>query len=604
MPLDLWRIKHPWYKEMEEFWQKYRLTYQGGRRFVTTYLKQFSKREPADEFATRQDISYCPSFAASAINDIKNSIYQRMAEIARLDGDKTYQAAIKGLEGGVDLKGASMNNFIGQLLLPELLMMGRVGCFVDMPPIDGPTLADLVGKRPYLYLYTAEQIPAWNWEYVNGEEVLTAVLLHETIDVKDPETGLVTDSQEQVRLLRLVPEGVLVQFYQQEIDSITGVAESKLTKEVMLKGHKKIPFVLSEITHSLLKDICDYQISLLNMESADVAYILKANFPFYYEFFDPRAQTPYVPTAPSGDVSVEGAQAIAQASKAQEINVGPTQGRRVPITGQAPGFIHPSSEPLKASMEKQRQMKNDMRQLINLALGTIEPKFASAESKSMDDRSLEAGLSYIGLELERVERLIGESWAAYMGQATKPPTIKYPRKYSLKTSKDRRDEADQYAELLTQAPSRQYAKEVAKLMARSLLEQQVDDATLDKIMQEIQDAEYINSDAQSIQLDLTNGIVDLVTASNARGYDGEKVVELAKKDHADRLARIQEAQMIGPSGAGGPPGGDNPAARGNPDASGNPKLDAKAEKTKSQKANKDTQKEPVPQDKVKKKEGG
>jgi hypothetical protein len=187
----------------------------------------------------------------------------------------------------------------------------------------------------------------------------------------------------------------------------------------------------------------------------------------------------------------------------------------------------------------------------------------------MDDRSLEAGLSYIGLELERVERLIGEIWASYM--QNKPATIKYPRKYSLKTSKDRREEADQYSKLLMTAPSKQYAKEVAKLMSKALLEQQVDDETLDKINVEIENAGYISSDPEAINLDLTAGLVDLVTASNARGYDGAKVVPLAKQEHAERLIRIQESQM------------KNPAARGIPDASADPKLEAEKEKLESQK---------------------
>lgn len=594
MLLNLTKIKHPYYQYNEENWNKYRLTYGGGRVFTNTYLKTFSKRESPEDFENRKAMSFCPSFAASAINDIKNSIYQRMMEITRIGGHKTYQDAITGKNGGVNLKGASMNNFIGQLLLPELLTMGRVGCFVDMPPVSGSLLSDLQGKQPYLYIYTAEQIPAWNSTTVDGEEILTAVLLKETRDTCDDETNLISGNEDLLRLMTLLPngEGVKVQFYKQVIDKTTGNEYSELINEIILKGHKRIPFVCAEITHSLLKDIADYQIALLNMESADVAYVLKANFPFYYEFFDPRSQSPYTPTAPTGDVSTENAQVIAAQAKAQEIVVGTMAGRRVPIEGQAPGFIHPSSEPLKASMEKQRQMKNDMRQLVNLALGTLEPKFASAESKGMDDRSLEAGLSYIGLELERVERLVGVSWSAYMKGPD--PTIKYPKKYSLKSDKDRREDTKELAELLPKAPSKQYAKEVAKLMAKSLLEQKVSDETLIKIYQEIDDAKYISSDAKDITSDVEAGLVDLITASNARGYEGERVVPLAKKEHEERLTRIAEAQAKASPQADP---NDNPAARGNPDASANPKADAKAEKKESQQ-NHDQDTDPAPSDKT------
>jgi hypothetical protein len=570
--MELWDIKHPWFSEMEENWTKYRLTYLGGQTFIQTYLKQFSKRETSEDFDTRKSVTYCPSFAAATINDVKNSIYQRMPEISRVDGNITYQTAIAGKDGGVNLKGASMNNFIGQELLPELLIMGRVGCFVDMPPIEGNTLAAIQGKRPYLYLYTAEQIPSWQTYCVNGEEILTSLLLKETVDIEDEETGLIVGNEPRARLLRLLPngQGVSVEIFKQEYDPATNKMNTiQLGDTIILQGLKRIPFVISNITHSLLKDAANYQIALLNMESADISYILRANFPFYYEYYDPRMQSAYIPTGPNSDT--ENAQQVL--ARQQEISVGPMHGRRVPVGAGEPGFIHPSSEPLKASMEKQHQMKDDIRKLINLALGSVAPKFASAESKQMDDRGLEAGLSYIGLELERVERLIGEIWAGYVQGAV--PSIKYPRKYSLKTDSDRREEAKQYGELMGKAPSRTYAKEVCKQLTRVLLEQKISDDTLAKIDEEIDKAEYLTSDANDITKDVTAGLVDKVTASNARGYDGAKVVPIAEKEHAERLRILAESQTpgIGPKDA---------AARGL-DKGGQLDNDAKDEKTKYQK---------------------
>jgi hypothetical protein len=68
-------------------------------------------------------------------------------------------------------------------------------------------------------------------------------------------------------------------------------------------------------------------------------------------------------------------------------------------------------------------------------------------------------------------------------------------------------------------------------------------------------AKYISSDPEAITKDLQNGLVSDATASLARGYDASEV-EQAKKDHAERIARIQAAQA--------PPGGGltNPGARG------------------------------------------
>ena len=44
---------------------------------------------------------------------------------------------------------------------------------------------------------------------------------------------------------------------------------------------KRIPFVLLDIGDSLIKDVCDYQIALLNLLSSDISYALRSNFPFF-----------------------------------------------------------------------------------------------------------------------------------------------------------------------------------------------------------------------------------------------------------------------------------------------------------------------------------
>ncbi len=55
-------------------------------------------------------------------------------------------------------------------------------------------------------------------------------------------------------------------------------------------------------------------------------------------------------------------------------------------------------------MSKQQQLKQDIRDLVNLNLSNIKPKLQSAESKQIDEHGLEAGLSALGLVLEHAER--------------------------------------------------------------------------------------------------------------------------------------------------------------------------------------------------------
>jgi hypothetical protein len=353
----------------------------------------------------------------------------------------------------------------------------------------------------------------------------------------------------------------------------------------------RLPFVVLGINESLLADVADYQIGLLNLASSDLNYVKNANFPFYTEQFDPVADNIYArrPGAinvdrTTGKDPAEGTYVEAQRSSSkEEVRVGSLTGRRYPKGLNAPEFIAPPTEPLLASMKKQEQMKQDIYELIDIAAANALPQHASAESKQMDNQGLESGLSMIGLELEWAENEISKIWALY--ENAEPAVIKYPAKYTLKSDEQRLSEADKLNEVKTAVPSRTFAKEVTKRIAHVMLADKVDNNTLDKINSEVDSAEYISSDPDLIKTASELGMVDAVTGSNALGFNGEKVVPQAQEEHAKRLALIAESQAAG-------------AARGNPDAAPVQGKDAtaKAEKTASQKM-KDTQTNPA-QDKT------
>lgn len=543
--LKLESMRHPEWRENIQDWKRWRLAYEGGRAFINQYLAQFSKREDLGEFKARKEMTYCPRFAGAAIDDVKNSIYQRMTDIARIGGDQSYQQAIAGKNGGVDLEGSNMNRFIGQCVLPELLVTAKVGVYVDMPSEVGPTLATNKGKRPYLYYYCAEDITDWCCEYEDDEKFFTSLLLREQQVEYDPITDLAKGAKNVWRYYKLVEDGVYVEF----LDNA-----GTRTGETFLEGMRRIPFIMLELYNSLMQDIADYQIALLNLESSDINYMMKSNFPIYTEQYDPRAEMPFGMPQPDQVVADPDA-------KKKEVVFGNSTGRRYPLHAERPGFIHPSPEPVLASMKKEMDIKNDIRKLLNLSLSNLEPKFASAQSKGMDDRSLESGLSALGLVLQHGESQIAEVWAAYM--KAEVASVTYPRSYSLKSESERREEAKSDAELLPIVPSRTYQKVVAKKIAKTMVGHIVSQDDLVLIEKEIDDAKYISSKAEDIAKDLEMGVVGGQTASVARGYS-EDEYEVAKKDHAERLARIQKAQT--------PPGQglDKPAARGVKDADPNP----------------------------------
>lgn len=546
--------RHPDYTAMTTKWEKWRLTYDGGFEFIKKYMCKLSARETTLDFNDRKSIAYTPNFGKAAINDIKNAIFQRTVDVTRLGGSKSYQQAIKGQDLGVDLQGSSMATFVGAELLKELLVMQKIGVLVDMPRDLGTTQLDKGSKRPYLDTYFAEDILSWAPR--KPIEGFSHLLLKEKIDTTD-KFGLPDGSDLRYRLMVRNDKGVSVTFYNQE---------GQIIKTLQLEV-EKIPFTVFEVPTSLMMDVADYQIALLNIESSDIAFVRKANFPFYYEFFDPKAEGAYQkgPGAP-GDTGI----AADQISKNKEVAVGVTQGRRFPRGIEAPGFINPDAETLRVSMEKGKQLKEDIRLLVNLNLVSMNPRRQASDSKEMDYRSLEASLSYIGLILAKGEQEIANHWEMFE-RNTKPAQIAYPRTYSLKSEGDRRIEGKELEELSDKIPSKTFRKATKYKIARLIMGGDLTDEELITIKKEIDDAPVDTADTGVILSAHKSGLVDDISASTSLGFDGEKVIPQAKLDRAERIKLSMEAQ-----------GGETGEARGTPEFEKG-KQDSVEEKAKKQK---------------------
>lgn len=565
-------LKHPLYDERYRDWTLWRDTYEGGPNFITKYVKKFSARESPDDYARRQEVTYNPAFAKGAVDEIKNSIFSRLVDISRRGGSQSYNDAVSGLKGGVDLVGSSMNSFIGRKILPELLTMSRVGVYVDMPPVAPLTKADerSLGVRPYVYIYRTEDIRSWCYDEDSNGNEFSNILLCEHYNTFDARTGLPNGNAKRYRRMWLGDGCVHVQFYADNGDEISSAGEKASDSTIELPI-TRIPFILLELSDSLLAEVAKYQVALLNLCSSDMSYALSANFPFYTEQFEPRAQNEFArkPGPATGGEAPDGT-----AAKTEEVRVGVSRGRRYPKGMERPGFIHPSSEPLKASMEKQEQMKAEIRQLVNLAVTNLSPKMASAESKGMDRQGLESGLSYIGLELENAERKIAEYWAMY--EKSEPATINYPTNYSVMTEAERRKEAQDLRELLTIIPSRTYQRAIHKRIAELTVSRQLDADSVDKINREIDASDAMTADPEVIFKSIETGTLDLELGSSLLGYP-KGTVDKAAKDHTDRLDRIAKSQAKNNDMING-------AARGVPDLGDGTNQDIKDEK----KAGKDT----------------
>ena len=551
-------LTHPEYRNLYEDWEKWRRTYESGDAYIDYYLKKFSSRENEIDFNIRKEITYVPAFAKAAVNDVKDAIFQRIADVTRGGGPQTYQDGVEGLKGGVDLAGTTMNSFIGTTILPELLMMSKVGVFVDMPELPGETLSDQQGTRPYIYHYPIESILNWDID-VKNNKTYRKLLLRDSIYKTDNTTGLPTEICKRYRYMWVQDGVVLVQFFDKDSKPIDRFGNRGI--DIIELAIPTIPFVLFELPDSLLNDVANYQIALLNLASSDILYSLKSNFPFYIEPFDPRADNLFRRpvghgTPQPGETSVQivqaGEQVDATTAKNYEIEVGATTGRRIPKGLDLPTFIHPSSEPLKASMAKQDELKKDIRMLVKLAVSNLSPKMASAESKDFDERGLEAGLSAIGLVLEAGERAIAQYWQMYgKAELTTSPTVKYPQKYSLQSDKDRRQEAKDMLDVAKEVPSVTFKREAVKQAAVIILGTKVTHERLEAIKKEI-DAVDVVVNPEELHRDIELGLIDLEAASKAKGYP-KGSVNKAANDHAARVERIafSQAKARGANDLGG-----------------------------------------------------
>jgi hypothetical protein len=496
----MFNLQHPDYNVLSQDWDKFRLCYVGGRQFINAYLSKFSAAETEEDFKLRLERAYCPAYAKSGVIETKNTIVQRLSNVVRTGGSENYKLSCYR---NVDKKLNSMTTFMGEYILPELLVMGRVAIFVDSKKLENNLATE--AAEPYLYFYRCEDIINWGYDAENN---LQAVSLREWYTEIDKETGLVINRKTRNRNV-----------YRKD-----GKIHVKTEDSEEILDLKNFPVIILELSESLLTDVADHQIALLNLASSDINFCLKANVPFYIE--------PY-------NVMADVAQRNINQEGVDKISIGSGKGRRFPDTGKPPSFINPSPEPLMASMEKQRQIIQEIRHLMSLTINKLTPVRASAASKASDKENEANGFMVIGLELERAERLIAEVWAEY--ENTEPADIKYPTDYLLRDPENHLSQAKQYFDLMPKLPSITYQREVAKLGIKSLLAGETDSTRLTNIVEEIERAESLNSDPQVITSDIKNGLVGNALASKLRGYP-EGQVEIAKTDQAERLFLIQQYQ--------------------------------------------------------------
>lgn len=502
-------ISHPTYDK--DKYERYRLIKDGGTPFVEKYLTSRTNEDTTD-FAARKAATPDPGVAASAVDDVKNAFAPRM-DVTRTGGNPEYLQLIKGLLGGVDRNNSSMDDFVKNEILPELLYMGKVGVLVQAGAVDDPI------QTPYLLPYKVEDI--WNWKYTNGK--LSRLVLNEVIE-KVNEAGF-PDGNKEIHRVFTLDNGVvnvkITDRNDKELDLIT--LESGSSEETIALD--EIPFTTYALSQSMLHKIDAFQIAYLNLESSDLEWLRTANLTIYTEQGD-SVTSNHLVTQTEGE------------ENKHIVKIGTRQGRRYPKGVDRPGFIAPPPGPIEISMKKQDQLQARIKDTLKTTLAEV--KMASAESLTLRDRGLEAGLSTIGAVLRGGDLHIAILMHKYLGSQD-IPNVTYPVKYELRTEEDRLTTAKGLKDIQKILASPAAKKELEILICRTILEGRVEDKVYNDIVNEINALTLSVFDPADL-IELVNaGILSKSLASTTIGAPPDDAAK-AESEHVARIAAIKAAQ--------------------------------------------------------------
>ncbi|MCP4897556.1 MAG: hypothetical protein GY906_11340, partial [bacterium] len=257
-------VRHPHYLRDSLDWECWRDTFEGGEYYRNHYLVKFSDRETNAEFNSRKELTPIPTFAKAAILDVRNNIYQRLVGVSRTGGSNIFQSAVRGVAGGVDGQGSTMDSFVGKDVLTELLLMGKVGCYIDAPAAEGDTLADQ-SYPPFLTHYRVEDILSYSYAPRGMGGEFQSVLLRDWNVTVENELGhgvqLPNGSSEQFRLV-WKDEAGLVWYRLYDGEGGVRFREGADASGAVLTNLPRVPFVMFDVGDSLMKDVASYQKSL------------------------------------------------------------------------------------------------------------------------------------------------------------------------------------------------------------------------------------------------------------------------------------------------------------------------------------------------------
>lgn len=534
--------RHPEWTEDHVRWIKWRMAYDGGEDFVKTYLQKYHD-ESLFEYERRRALTFNPPHSKGVVNTIRDSFAVKLPDVAR-DGSEEY---LDWCANNVDNCQSNMSTFIGEQVFPEMLALQTCGVWMDAPiRYDGEDLAAARERLPFLFTIRRENVLSWYHDPETNE--LLSFLCQEWVPVRN-EWGLVVDVAKRYRYAQMIPDyfgsdgnGVRVMFIDKDGHLTSDNIVDPETAEPKVIQMSRIPFIEFSIPKSLMEDIADMQTTLMNLNSCDVDFLFKQNFPVWTEQIDAELEGERELMARANH---DGSQESAEANvKMHKRTVGSNRGVAYDKGLNPPAFVAPSPEPIRVSMEKQQAIATDIRVVSNIALTSmsIAALEQSGASKEADRVGLEASLAFLASVVETGEKDIAALFHEMMG-IQEEPTVVYPRNFNVKTDAENRAEAKELIEIRDSIPVAAFQKEMNKRISAAALRGHVDpevEAGIDEAIDGHIDWDTSVEHANAMTMHRQNGLVTSDMASVLMGFPAGQAA-LARNEKAEDL----DSQLAG-----------------------------------------------------------
>lgn len=188
------------YAAMAPKWERCRDAYEGGDAIKAKgarYLPPLDSHvrngsfvpEGARKYAAYLERALWYNATARTVDGLAGGIFQKAPKITAPEPTKSHLS-------DVTLTNLSAEMFAHEAAR-EVLKLGRAGILVDMADIEPAT-------RPYWSSYCAEDIFSYRAITIDGDEILTRVVLREVVQSEDPKDPFVIEDHEIYRVLELV----------------------------------------------------------------------------------------------------------------------------------------------------------------------------------------------------------------------------------------------------------------------------------------------------------------------------------------------------------------------------------------------------------------